>query len=83
MIILQTNELKKAYGVNEVLTGVNITLQDRQRLGLVGSNGSGKTTLLRILAGELPHDGGQLSMLRGLKIGYHSQLDDLKYPINV
>ena len=83
MIILQTNELKKAFGVTEVLTGVTITLQDRQRLGLVGSNGSGKTTLLRILAGELPHDGGQLSMLRGLKIGYHSQLDDLNSPLTV
>ena len=83
MIILQTNELKKAFGVTEVLKGVSITLQDRQRLGLVGSNGSGKTTLLRILAGELPHDGGQLSTTKGLTIGYHSQLDDLSSPLTV
>ncbi len=83
MIILQTNELKKAFGVTEVLTGVNVTLQDRQRLGLVGSNGSGKTTLLRILAGELPYDSGQMSMPRGLTIGYHSQLDDLSSPLTV
>lgn len=83
MIVLQTNQLTKAFGVVKILTGVDLILQDRARLGLVGVNGSGKTTLLRILAGEMPHDEGQLTMQRGLKIGYHSQLDDLNSPLSV
>lgn len=77
MIVLQTNQLTKSFGVNQVLKGVTLTVQDHHRVGLVGSNGSGKSTLLKILAGEDTYDGGTLSMTRGLRIGFHTQLDDL------
>ena len=74
MIVMQTNQLTKSFGVNEVLKGINLTVQDRHRVGLVGSNGSGKSTLLKILAGKDHYDGGTLSMTRGLRIGYHTPL---------
>ena len=83
MIVMQTNQLTKSFGVNEVLKGINLTVQDRHRVGLVGSNGSGKSTLLKILAGKDHYDGGTLSMTRGLRIGYHTQLDDLTSPLTV
>ncbi|MGI5885676.1 MAG: ABC-F family ATP-binding cassette domain-containing protein [Candidatus Spyradocola sp.] len=77
MIVLQTNQLTKSFGVVEVLKGVTLTVQDHHRVGLVGSNGSGKSTLLKILYGQDAYDGGTLSMTRGLRIGFHTQLDDL------
>ena len=83
MIVMQTNQLTKAFGVNEVLKGVTLTIQDRHRVGLVGSNGSGKSTLLKILAGQDHYDGGTLSATRGLRIGFHTQLDDLTSPLTV
>ena len=83
MIVMQTNQLTKSFGVNEVLKGINLTVQDRHRVGLVGSNGSGKSTLLNILAGKDHYDDGTLSMTRGLRIGYHTQLDDLTSPLTV
>ena len=83
MIVMQTNQLTKSFGVNEVLKGINLTVQERHRVGLVGSNGSGKSTLLKILAGKDHYDGGTLSMTRGLRIGYHTQLDDLTSPLTV
>ena len=83
MIVMQTNQLTKSFGMNEVLKGINLTVQDRHRVGLVGSNGSGKSTLLKILAGKDHYDGGTLSMTRGLRIGYHTQLDDLTSPLTV
>ncbi|MDR3085937.1 MAG: ABC-F family ATP-binding cassette domain-containing protein [Christensenellaceae bacterium] len=83
MIILQISGLTKAFGAEEILKGVNLTVQERDRVGLVGSNGSGKTTLLRMLCGELSRDRGQLQMARGLRVGYHSQLDDLDSPLTV
>ena len=83
MIVMQTNQLTKSFGVNEVLKGINLTVQDRHRVGLVGSNGSGKSSLLKILAGKDHYDGGTLSMTRGLRIGYHTQLDDLTSPLTV
>ena len=73
MIILTVQNLQKAFGGNAVLKGVNLTLQDRQRMGLVGVNGCGKTTLLKILAGKEQPDGGSVSLMKGLRVGYMEQ----------
>ena len=43
-----------------VFQGLDLSLDTRWRLGLVGRNGRGKTTLLRLLAGELAPDGGSV-----------------------
>ena len=73
MIVLTVQNLKKAYGGNVVLKDVSFILQDRQRMGLVGVNGCGKTTLLKILAGLEHEDGGTLSMMKGIRVGYMEQ----------
>ena len=73
MIILTVQNLKKAFGGNVVLKDVNLTLQDHQRMGLVGVNGCGKTTLLRILAGRETADDGSVSLMKGLRVGYMEQ----------
>ncbi len=73
MIVLNTQHVSKAFGGNTVLRDVSLTLQHRDRLGLVGVNGCGKTTLLRVLCGELASDGGSISMARQMKIGYLAQ----------
>jgi len=83
MIVMQTTNLAKAFGVTEVLKGVTLTVQDHHRVGLVGSNGSGKSTLLKILAGQDHYDNGNLAITRGLRIGFHTQLDDLTSPLTV
>ena len=49
MIVLTVTNLKKSFGVEEVLEDINLSLAQGERMGLVGVNGSGKTTLLRIL----------------------------------
>ena len=73
MIVLTANQVKKAFGGNEVLRDITFTLQSGQRLGLVGVNGCGKTTLLRILSGQETYDGGVLSIGKGLRLGYLAQ----------
>ena len=73
MIVLTIQNLRKAFGGNEVLKDVNLTLQDHQRMGLVGVNGCGKTTLLNILAGREHADGGSVSLMKGLRVGYMEQ----------
>jgi ATP-binding cassette subfamily F protein 3 len=77
MILLSAAHVTKAFGVDEILKDVNFTLQDQQKLGLVGVNGSGKTTLMRMIAGLEHPDGGQLFIKSDLRIGYHAQLGDL------
>ena len=73
MIILEIRGIEKSFGGNEVLKNVSMTLQNGQRMGLVGVNGCGKTTLLRIIAGLEEADGGSVSLLKGMRMGYLKQ----------
>ncbi|MBR6030314.1 MAG: ABC-F family ATP-binding cassette domain-containing protein [Clostridia bacterium] len=73
MIILSLQDIRKSFGTNEVLRGASLTLQDGERMGLVGVNGSGKSTLMKIIAGLETLDSGVMTMQRGLRMGYLAQ----------
>lgn len=73
MIILSAQHIAKSFGVNAVLRDVSLTVQQGDRIGLVGVNGCGKSTLMRILAGLDSQDGGEISLVRGTCIGYLAQ----------
>jgi ATP-binding cassette subfamily F protein 3 len=60
-------------GERALLTNVSISLNDQDRIGLVGPNGSGKTTLLRILKGDVTPSSGYIERRRDTKIGYFPQ----------
>ena len=70
MIILSAQHIAKSFGVNAMLRDVSLTVQQGDRIGLVGVNGCGKSTLMRILAGLDAQDGGEISLVRGLRVGY-------------
>ena len=76
MIILQVQKLNKSFGDQEVLKSINLTIQDRERVGLVGVNGAGKTTLLKCMAGLLSADSGEVSYSSDLSMGYLEQMAD-------
>ncbi len=77
MIILSLQGIRKSFGTNEVLRDASLTLQEGERMGLVGVNGSGKSTLMKIIAGRESADGGTLSIQKGLRIGYLAQQGEL------
>ena len=77
MIILALQEVKKSFGTHEVLKSVSFTLQEGERMGLVGVNGSGKSTLMKIIAGQETADSGAVNMQKGLRIGYLAQQGEL------
>ena len=60
--MLQVSDIHAAYGSAPVLTGVDITLQEGEVLGLLGRNGVGKSTLLRVLIGLLRPTHGSVSL---------------------
>ena len=61
MTYLHVQELKKYFGVRELFSDVSFDIYERDHVGLVGVNGCGKSTLIRMLTGEEPIDGGQIS----------------------
>ncbi len=70
-VALRIRALRKSFGANEVLRGVDLDLGAGEFLTLLGPSGSGKTTLLRILAGFDTPDSGQI-LLRGRDISHLS-----------
>ncbi len=71
--MLSANELTLSYGNQRLLEGVTLAVHEGEKVGLVGRNGCGKTSLLKILAGVERPDSGELSVKRGLRIGWLPQ----------
>lgn len=71
--LISANELTLAYGHQQLLAGVTLSVAPGEKVGLVGRNGCGKTSLLRILMGLNSPDSGDLSKRRGLRVGYLPQ----------
>ena len=77
MILISVENVKKSFGIDQVLRDVTFSIQKGEKMGLVGANGSGKTTLMRILTGEHQADSGAVHRNKGLKLGYLAQIDDI------
>jgi ABC-2 type transport system ATP-binding protein len=60
--VISVKGLKKSYGKNEVLKGVNFSVQRGTMLALLGPNGAGKTTTVRILSTLLKADAGTVTI---------------------
>jgi ATP-binding cassette subfamily F protein uup len=73
MTILGARDLWRTYGIREVLCGVSLSIDEGERIGLVGRNGAGKSTLARILANAEPPDKGEVVRRSGLRVGYLEQ----------
>jgi ATPase subunit of ABC transporter with duplicated ATPase domains len=72
-LVLEVEDLWKAYGENIVLMGVGLALERGQKLALLGANGAGKTTLLKTIAGRLAPDDGIVRLGNNVKVGYYAQ----------
>lgn len=73
MILLQVQQVMRRFGADVLFDNVQMDIQDHARVALVGRNGAGKSTLLKMIAGETVPDEGQISMRKGLTIGYLAQ----------
>ncbi|MEM9730184.1 MAG: ABC-F family ATP-binding cassette domain-containing protein, partial [Myxococcota bacterium] len=67
------HDVSLTLGGDTILDGLSLQIHDGDHIGLVGPNGSGKSSLLRLLAGVLEPDGGRLSTVDGVRIGFLPQ----------
>src|SRR6204780_3491888 len=71
--MIRLDNISKQIGHQILFIEASATLQKGEKVGLVGPNGAGKTTLFRMITGEEAPDEGQVSVDRGITIGYFSQ----------
>ncbi len=72
-MILSMDKLNKFYGADHVLKNISLTIEDGDRIGLIGVNGAGKTTLLNIIDGTLDYEDGSKDINRHATIGFLKQ----------
>ena len=65
--------LQKSFGPRLLFDDVSLTLTAGERVGLVGPNGAGKSTLLKIILGQEQSDAGEVTSIRGTRLGYLPQ----------
>ncbi|WP_448599127.1 ABC-F family ATP-binding cassette domain-containing protein [Thermoleptolyngbya sp.] len=73
MALFTVRSLSKDFGIKEILRDASFSLEEGDKVGLIGTNGSGKSTLLKILAGLEPADSGEIWRNPGAKIVYLPQ----------
>ncbi|MBS9476959.1 ABC-F family ATP-binding cassette domain-containing protein [Ancylobacter radicis] len=71
--MIRLDNIGKQNGKQIVFIEASASLLKGEKIGLVGPNGAGKTTLFRLITGEEGPDEGQVSVDRGITIGYFSQ----------
>ena len=73
MSLLTVTNVRHSYGTHVVLDGATVSIEQGEKVGLVGRNGSGKTTVMKVMTGQLKPDSGAANLQRGARVGYLSQ----------
>jgi len=68
MAIIDLQKINKQYDIKTILKDVNFTLQDKQRVAVIGQNGQGKSTFMKIITGDVEPDSGEIAIDKSLKI---------------
>ncbi|WP_338970912.1 ABC transporter ATP-binding protein [Spiroplasma endosymbiont of Labia minor] len=80
-LIIELINVKKNYGSNKILKGINLEIKSGDRIGVIGPNGAGKSTLSEIITGIRKPSSGNIVKKENLKIGI--QFQESKYPVGI
>ena len=83
MNLLSVINLKKTYGVKTLFEKINFSIEDSDKIGVIGVNGTGKSSLLRIVAGQDTPDAGEVRVYGSKRIEYLAQTPELDPNITV
>ena len=73
MIILQANKIERSFAGDVLFENINLQVDERDRIALVGKNGAGKSTLLKILVGEEEPTSGEINKKKDISLSYLAQ----------
>jgi ATP-binding cassette subfamily F protein uup len=77
MTILTLRSVKKDFGIKEILKNASFSLDEGDKVGLIGTNGSGKSTLLKMIGGLEPIDEGDIWVNTGARVVYLPQQPEM------
>lgn len=72
-MLINVEKLHFSYGIHEIFKELNLSINEKEQIGLVGRNGTGKSTFLKLLTGELVPEDGRISKKNGLTMSYLAQ----------
>jgi len=75
--LIRIEDVHRAFGPLKVLDGINLRIDEGDRIGVVGHNGAGKTTLLRTISNQ-DQDLGDIAFAPGLRLAYLTQIRDIE-----
>lgn len=73
MIVLSCKDICKSYGINDILKNITFSINEGEKVGVIGANGEGKSTLFKIITKELSQDSGEVFIDKNKTLGYLSQ----------
>lgn len=73
MIVLNCNNIGFSYGTETIIRDISFSIQENDKVGIVGVNGAGKSTLFKIITGELNQEDGEVFVSKDLVLGYLKQ----------
>ena len=74
MIEIELNNIKKNYGLKNILDGFNLEIKTGEKVALIGQNGSGKSTILKIISKQESIDSGSINIRKEATIGVLNQI---------
>ena len=83
MIALSCKDIKKEYGTDVILKNISFTINEGDKVALIGANGVGKSTMFKILTRQIEPDGGEYYVDRNASLGYLAQNLDLDSDHNI
>lgn len=83
MSILQVENLYKTYGDKVLFDHISFTIEEKQRIGLIGVNGTGKSTLLKVIARIESADEGEITHANSMRVEYLPQDPELTEGLTV
>ena len=74
MAFINLQNVSLAFGSTHLFDEINLTVEEGEKVVLVGRNGSGKSTLLKLIAGSLRSDSGTIAIQNGIRVAYLGQM---------
>ena len=83
MALIDLIEISKKFGEKVIFDGANFSINEGERVAIIGKNGEGKSTLMKIICGEYELDDGRVITQNGIKIQMLSQTPKFNETLNV